>query len=174
MEVVSQLVLAIHLSTTGFGWVVFEDTIPVDWGLATAKVDKNTACLKRLRTLLNQYEPAVLVLEEFEHGYTRRHARIQRLYRSLMVLAKMRRVPVCVITRSQVRSCFRKTSATTRYKIAQAIAMQLPELRSRLPQIRRPWMSEDSRMSLFAATALAITHLSRESFEERRKNMSGE
>ena len=36
--------------------------------------------------------------------------------------------------------------------------LQFPELEKRLPRVRKPWMSEDERMSIFDAVALAIAH----------------
>ncbi len=73
----SELVLAIHPTTTGFGWVVFEGpNAPVDWGIATAGSDKNESSLAKVERLLASFHPNVLVLEEFEGGLTRRHTRI--------------------------------------------------------------------------------------------------
>ena len=42
-------------------------------------------------------------------------------------------------------------------EIAIAIAERFPELAPRLPRSRKPWMSEDYRMSIFDAVALALT-----------------
>ena len=42
-------------------------------------------------------------------------------------------------------------------EIAIAIAERFPELAPRLPRFRKPWMSEDYRMSIFDAVALALT-----------------
>jgi hypothetical protein len=38
-----------------------------------------------------------------------------------------------------------------------AIAKRFPELAPRLPRFRKPWMSEDYRMSIFDAVAMALT-----------------
>ena len=42
-----------------------------------------------------------------------------------------------------------------KYEIAIAIAKRFPELAPRLPRLRKPWMSEDDRMSIFDAIGLA-------------------
>jgi hypothetical protein len=47
---------------------------------------------------------------------------------------------------------------------AQGRSELLPELTARLPRVRKPWMSEDERMSIFDAAAMALTY-----FETRRR-----
>jgi len=47
--------------------------------------------------------------------------------------------------------------APNKQEIAGAIAKRFPELAPRLPRFRKPWMSEDYRMSIFDAVGLAIT-----------------
>jgi len=52
------LVLAVHPTSRGFGWVLFENPLaPVDWGLATVKAKRSARCLARFEKLLNRYEP---------------------------------------------------------------------------------------------------------------------
>ena len=41
--------------------------------------------------------------------------------------------------------------------LAETIARHIPAFARYLPPPRKPWMSEDSRMSLFDAAALALT-----------------
>jgi hypothetical protein len=55
-----------------------------------------------------------------------------------------------------VKQVFSESGASTKYEIAVAIAQRFPELAPRLPRFRKPWMSEDYRMSIFDAVALAI------------------
>jgi hypothetical protein len=45
--------------------------------------------------------------------------------------------------------------ATTKQKIAEMIAKQIPALNLYVPPERKPWMSEDPRMGIFDAAALA-------------------
>jgi hypothetical protein len=55
-----------------------------------------------------------------------------------------------------LRKTFESHGKTKRDR-AVAIAEAFPELASRLPRVRRPWMSEDERMNIFDAMALALT-----------------
>jgi len=45
---------------------------------------------------------------------------------------------------------------STAEAIAMAIAKRFPELAPRLPRFRKPWMSEDYRMSIFDAVGLGL------------------
>lgn len=151
--------LAIHPSTRGFGWALFEGPLAiVDWGLAKATGDKNADSLQKIEALIAQYHPDAIVLEEFEHLLSRRQVRIKSLYRSIVALGYVRGVSVRVIPRTDIRRCFITTHATTRYQVAKAVATHLSALRPRLPPPRKPWLSEDPRMALFAAAALGIAH----------------
>jgi hypothetical protein len=72
--------------------------------------------------------------------------------------AAARHLIVVTVTRESVRRLFAPTG-TTKFEIALAITKTFPELASRLPRKRKPWMSEDERMNLFDAVAFALTAL---------------
>lgn len=150
------LVLAVHPTARGFGWVLFENAArPVEWGLASAKASRSNRLVARFERLLDRCEPAVLVLEEFE-GHSGRAPRIQRLCKRLIRIAGARGLATSVYRRAAVQRQF--AGATTRHAVACAVADRLPDLDHRLPRKRRPWDSEDPRQSLFDAAALALTH----------------
>jgi hypothetical protein len=60
--------------------------------------------------------------------------------------------------RTQVLGYFVERGATTKQKIAETIAKQVPALNLYVPPERKPWMSEDPRMGIFDAAALAWTY----------------
>ncbi len=152
-------VLAVHPTTRGFGWVLFDNpSSPVDWGMASAKEGRNARLLKRFERLLNRYEPAVLVLEAFEGRDATRVKRIQDLCRSFQRLAGARETFTPVYSRHMIQVCFAGTGAATRYEIALVIAERIEAFNHRLPPRRRAWMNQDPRQSLFDAAALALTH----------------
>ena len=154
--------MGFHPTARGFGWVVFEGSFrPIDWGLVSARKDKNATCLKRLDGLLHRFTPEVLVLEAYERETSRRARRIGRLGASARRAADARGVETAVYHRTEVREAFAETGAKTRREIAEAVARHLDAFRHRLPRPRKPWESEDAREALFAAAALALTHLRR-------------
>lgn len=155
------LVVAVHPTSRGFGWVVFEGPVaPVDWGIATAKVNRSATSMRRFEALLTQYQPSVVVLEDFEGDGARRGARIQDLARSMSGLAANRDIEVVVYTRELVGKRVVGDVRTTRHTIAEAVAEFIPIFRFRMPRARELWQSEDPRQCLFDAAALAMTHFS--------------
>ncbi|MGN6150345.1 MAG: hypothetical protein ACTHPD_17565 [Rhizomicrobium sp.] len=152
------LVLAVHPNPRGFGWVLFESPLSaVDWGIASNKKGKNARLSAKFERLLNRYEPAVLVLEEFEgrHG---RSDRVKMLCRQFVHLAAGKGMETPIYRRSTIRTVFASVGATTRYEIAQIVLQHIDALSHRKPRHRKPWESGDPRQSLFDAAALAMTY----------------
>lgn len=153
------LVLAVHPYSRGFGWVLFEGPLaPADWGIVEIKNDRNARCLDRIAKIVGQYEPAVLVIEQFDRRPARRGARVKQLCAAIVHLAATRGVGLSIYSRAVIRTCFKSVGARTRHEIAKTIALHIDALRRHLPPTRRAWQSEDCRQSLFDAAALAMTH----------------
>lgn len=151
-------ILAIAPSTRGFGFAVLEGQEPlVDWGVKAVHGDKNQQCLVKLTELIAHYRPEVLVLEDVANTESRRSARIKALGRRLLTLAARLEVRVAVLSRQQIKRVLFADGEGTRYELAELLARRFPvELGPRLPPKRKPWKSEDARMDLFAAVALAL------------------
>jgi Holliday junction resolvasome RuvABC endonuclease subunit len=153
------LVLAVHPTSRGFGWVIFENALsPVDWGLATVKARRTTRSLARFERLLNRYEPVTVVFEQFSEKPAKRADRIRELCEEMIALASTRDIDTPIYDRDTIRHCFKATGARTRREVALSIAEQIEAFRHRLPRKRKRWNSEDVRQSLFDAVALVLTH----------------
>lgn len=151
-------ILAIAPSTVGFGFAVLEgqDTL-VDWGVKKVEGDRNIQSLAKAEKLIAFYQPGTLVLEDVFAKNSRRSPRIRKLSRQIIKLAAARKVSVKAFSRDQVMKTFMADSQGTKHALAEIIAKRFPEeLASRLPPERKPWMSEDSRMNIFDAVALAL------------------
>ena len=151
-------VLAIDPSTRGFGFAVLEGPNRlIDWGVKETKTDKRRRSLELIEALIEQYQPNVLVVEDYTVKGARRCRRIQGLINDISKLALKRKVKVRSFSRAKVKQVFSESGAINKQEIATAIAKQFPELVPRLPRFRKPWMSEDYRMSIFDAVALGLT-----------------
>src|ERR1039458_4437676 len=151
-------ILAIALSYGGFGFVVMEGqkTI-VECGRRVADGDKNTQSLAKTKKLLNFYRPGVLVLQDVEAKGSRRYPRIKTLNRQIKRVAEKHKIEVKLISKKQLRSLLLGNPRGTKQEMAEMLAAQFPdELASCLPPKRKPWKSEDSRMDIFDAAALAV------------------
>lgn len=161
-------VMAIDPITRGFGFVVFEGPEQlVDWAVVETKEDKENRGLRRVADLLVRYRPDVLVLEDPTGRGSRRCARVRKLLDKVERLADRESVVVRRFSRVRVRRAFSISDAKTKYEIAVVIAKQFPELVPRLPRFRKPWMTEDDRMSLFDAASFALSYFH---FAVRRKH----
>ena len=153
-----ELVLAIYPQSRGFAFALFEGWLaPVDWGVQEVRGrDKNARCLKRIASLFALHAPDVLVLQDMsEHG-TRRARRIKQLNQLIAERAERQGIPVYTYSRAQVLERFANhQGAMTKQRLAEAIAKYLPALNLYVPPARKPWMSEDARMGIFEAAALA-------------------
>jgi hypothetical protein len=156
-----RLVLAVYLSTQGFAFVLFEGPLaPFDWGVhgpPPRGVNKNLWCLRRIAEILRRSTPDVLVLQDMARSAIRRTPRIRRLNETIGEMGERIGIPVCAHSREDVRELFRQNGIPTKHAVAEAIARQIPALARYQPRRRKPWLTEDRRMALFDAAALALT-----------------
>ena len=164
-------VLAIDPTTKGFGFAVLEGPARlVDWGVREMQGESRDRSMTQVADLINRYWPDVVVLEDHRDRSSRRCLRIRKLIRAIGRLAARKGVQVLSVSRAAIRRTFSECGARTKHQIAAAVAKRLPELTPRLPRPRKPWMSEDYRMAIFDAVALALTFFdsSRRRTEQRK------
>ena len=152
-------VLAVDPGTRGFGYAVFEGpTRLVDWGTRDIRHNKGAMTLTRLELLLRQFEPDILVMQDCGHVSSRRNPRITFLIERMRRTARSLGIEARALPLALVYRHFAKVPARNKHEIATALAQCFPGLALRLPPKRKPWQSEDSRMSIFDAAALALTY----------------
>lgn len=71
----------------------------------------------------------------------------------IMRVASANRLGMCHVSRLVVQ---RILGHRNKAAIARALADRFPELRSRMPRVRKLWTTEDERMHIFDALALAV------------------
>ena len=153
------LVAAIHLNSRGFGFVLFEGPLaPLDWGAAEARgKEKRETLLARVDALFARYQPNLIVLQDLSERGTHRPHRIRHLNEAIVEIAERYGFPVLFFSRAEVRQSFAYIGAVTKDTIAAAIAKHIPAFERFLPPPRKLWNSEDARMGIFDAAALALT-----------------
>ena len=151
-------ILAIAPSSRGFGYAVFEGhKLLVDWGVRLVEGDKNAGTIEKVEQMIAHYKPQVMVLEYTASKGSRRYPRIKALTKLLLAVAKRRTMRVNLFSQKQIRQVLLGDERGTKHALAQIVAERFPEeLNFRLPPKRRDWMSEDSRMDIFDAVALAL------------------
>ena len=153
-------ILSIDLCNRGVGFVVLEspDRL-VDWGVKRAPINSPVRVLAVANDLLDPYKPDLLCVEDCTAANCRRGAQAKRVIAQIADLARERKVKTARISARQVKHTFARNGAFTKAQIAASVALRFPVLVRNLPPLRKPWMSEDSRMSLFDAVAFALTYL---------------
>lgn len=148
-------VLSIFPHSKGFGFVVFEHVSrPLDWGVKRLRAGNQVALLSKLHALVDTYRPDVILMEPPDT--TRRSARITEIAVSAARYAEGRGIELVFIGRIVVRAHFMSLGAATKHATAGEIARLVPALAPHLPPPRKPWQSEDARMAVFVAFALAL------------------
>lgn len=148
--------LAIAPSARGFGFAVMDgfDAL-VNWGVKGASGNKNQETLKKVRLLIEHYDPELVVMSDLDSS--RRAPRINRLHRQLVQLIGDQGVKIVHFPIERVRQLILKTDQGTKHDLALALADRYPdELALRVPAKRKLWQSEDSRLDMFEAVALAL------------------
>jgi Holliday junction resolvasome RuvABC endonuclease subunit len=151
-------ILAIAPCTKGFGYAVLEGhKILVGWGVKTVVGDKNAGAIEKVEDMIAHYNPQVIVLEDTATKGSRRSPRIKRLTKRLVAVADRHNIKLALFSQKQIRQVFLGDDPGTKHALAEIIAERFPEeLGFLLPPKRRDWMSQDSRMDIFDAVALAL------------------
>jgi len=152
-------VFSVDPTSRGFGFAVLEGAgTLIDWGTRDIGHADSAGALREIGALLEHYAPDVIVVEDTADRSSRRRTRVRNLIKSASQDAEARGVSVVRVSRSQVLKVFKQAGATTKNRIAAVIAEHFPELGPHVPPFRKPWMSEDVRMSIFDAVAFALVH----------------
>lgn len=160
----SPWVLALHPFTRGVAYAFFQEPLSLlDGGIKRVRgKQKNALALQLSHVLIEHFQPDAVVLGVSDDPHVRRSKRVRRLMQLIATHASGEGYVVHTFTRQEVRDCFKSAGAATRYEIAQVIAGQIRALARHLPRARKPWETEDARMSRFDAASLAMTFYCRQ------------
>jgi len=158
-------VLALDLHPRRFGYVVVESPDRLlDWGVRSYRHKGNSADVlirRRLKPLLELWKPSILVLRNGLSMARRPHQRSETLLKRIATEAKNHEVPIRILKK---RPGSEQGKKLTKNENARRVAEQFSVLRWKMPPKRKPWESEDYRMNMFAAAALAMAQLNITSF----------
>jgi hypothetical protein len=106
--------------------------------------------------IFDRHQPDVLVLQDTSAQGTPRAQRIVRLNKAIARLATQRGMPIHMYSRSDILDAFGYLGAINKQTLAEIIAKHVPVFERYVPPPRKPWKSEDARMGIFDAAALAL------------------
>jgi hypothetical protein len=149
-------VLAFDVRARRFGFAMLESPDELlDWGVKSFRRGVNAVKIPaahKIASLLSEFRPHVVVIEKSpprENSW---------LVETIMRLARNQNVPVRLVSRAAVRKRF-AGQGQDKHAVAMILSQRFPELAERLPPKRKPWQSEDYRMSIFDAASLGLTHI---------------
>lgn len=153
-------ILGVSFSTRGFGYAVIEGGITlIDFGKKRIYGDKNAGSLAGIKKVIARNLPDVLVLQDVDKPKgTKRVQRIKKLHRTVIALAKTRKIKVSMFSGKRLRAALLNNEDGTKHEIAELMAKQFPdELAGLLPPKRTVAMNEDARMDIFDAVGLVAS-----------------
>ncbi len=129
----------------------------VAWGVKSVKGgDKNARTLSNVGNLIAQYQPEVIAVEDTRSKGSQRKSRIQALIEQIVRMAQDENIKVKRFSRKRVNLDFLSDEQGTKRALAEYFANRFPEeLNLHLPQKHIGWTSNDCRMDIFDAVALA-------------------
>jgi len=158
-------VLALDVRPRSYGYVVFEGPERLlDWGVRSFRHgvnDVRVPRVKKLAALLEEFEPSVVMLRSVSSRSAKKPGKRMRISETFAEQARKRGIAVREIGSRAIRKALGSADRLTKYQVACAVAERFPELAPRLPPKRKPWQSEDYRMSIFDAAALGVAYFAR-------------
>ena len=147
--------LAIDLTAKGFGFVLLDARLGLlDWGFSSMPATDDAVFLARVSARIDKGRPTALVLENFA-PIRGREAAVRRQGLAIK-LAEERGIGLCQVSQKIVQGIL---GPATKAEIARTLAERFPELKVRIPRERHRWATEDERMHIFDALALAVVVL---------------
>lgn len=148
--------IAVYPNTTGFGHVILNEKGEIlDFGITSIRPVKNEKCLEKIIEVVTYFQPSILILEDYEKSV--KSERVKELIKEISNCVT-KGIKVFKYTRVQVKDTFELFGARNKYEISQKISEIYPELKTKLPNKRKPWEPENYYQGLFDAMALVLTY----------------
>ena len=148
--------IAVYPNTTGFGYVILNEKAEIlDFGIITIRPAKNEKCIEKIKEVVGYFQPSILILENYENSV--KSERIKELIKQIYSCVT-EGIKIFEYSREQVKDTFEIFGARNKFEISQKISEIYPELKTKLPNKRKPWEPENYYQGIFDALALVLTH----------------
>lgn len=149
-------VLSIYPNQVGFGYAYLDGpTNLIDYGVVGVSPVCNRKLLRRIKKSINYLKPTLILLRDHK---TKQSPRVKRLVKQVIKYCKSNDLEVYQYNRNDIRNVFDQFKAKTKYEIAKTMVKWMPELKPKMPYVRKLWMTESHNMGIFDALSLAMTH----------------
>lgn len=144
----------------GVGYAVFvNNKYQYSAMITTRKRCVNERYLERIKKLLLQYRPRVIVLEEYRKNRgSIKTERIRLLIKAIAELGRKNSITIIAYKRRSVRDVFSFYNVMKKYDIARLICLWIPKLERHIYKERNAHM-EPYSSAIFDAVSLILTHI---------------
>ncbi len=152
------LTVTLYPNGYGMGYVIAENPKEIiNYGVARIRPMISSGYIKRLQSFIETYRPSLIIIRDPD-GTGRMSKRIQSILKNFEKQAQELELPIYKYSREQVKEVFEQFEGSSKYMISKTIAGWYPELKPRMPDLRRNQDSEHYQMGVFDAFALMVTH----------------
>lgn len=154
-----QLILSLFPNSIGFGFAIMTNALNVlSSQVVHIRPVSNAQVLKRMRELIDYYEPKVIVIEDYLGIGSRKSKRIRKVIDGISSYAQKKLLKTCKYARSDIRYVFSNFNAHTKHEIACVIAENIKSMEHKLVSPRKTNESEKYMVGAFDAVSLGVTH----------------
>lgn len=148
-------IISVYINTIGFGYAILKDGEILDYGMVTVRPANNNKGFCKINEIAGYFQPNTLILEDFENS--NKSDRVKKLIKKLYGYWKDK-IKIHRYSRQQVKDTFQVFGARNKFEIARKIVEIYPQLRTKLPDKRKPWEPENYYQGIFDAISLVLTH----------------
>ncbi len=154
-----EIILSIFPNAIGFGYAVMSSALTVlNSQVVQVKPVSNRLAMKRIREIINYYEPKIIVVEDYNGIGSRKSKRIQKMIDTISRYAHTKQLKTFAYARSHIRYVFSSFNAHTKHEIACVIAENVKNMEHKLMKPRKTCESEKYMAGAFDAVSLGVTH----------------
>jgi hypothetical protein len=154
-------IIGLDLHPRHFGYAVVEmNGTPelFDRGVSRTEGRVKDSAARRIRRLVKMWQPSFIVLEDLA---PQRARRVRRFISLIKKEARRGRISFCIVDRKWISQALDSGERLTKDQQASILAQRFPVLQWKLPAPRGPGASEDYRMGIFDAVALALAYVAK-------------
>lgn len=153
------LVVSLYPNAFGMGYVICETPQElINYGIARIRPLNQNQYLKRLSQFIKEYKPALIILRGYEASDNRISKRIIKMIDVFEKEAATLDLPIFKYSRDDIKNVFNQFDGNSKYQISKTICSWYPELKPRMPDLRKNTKAEHYQMGVFDAFALMLTH----------------
>ena len=149
-------IMSVYINTIGFGYVVLSDGEILDYGIVSIRPVQNDRCLTKIKEIACYYLPSILILEDYKKS--NKSERVKQLIEKICECGEGM-VKIYRYSKDQVKNTFDVFGARNKFEISKRIVDVYPQLKTKLPEKRKPWEAENYYQGIFDAMSLVLTHL---------------